>query len=208
MPLRGEPGRSPPVGKLVGVQPERAADGGGRPRGAGLLGTEPSSDGVSMSSRRDASGASPGDGRGGLREQGGLRGDRQHRGYTKHSWAGAGVRPGAGGCWAQRCSASIPVSPVPLLAGWGTPGGPYLSPLVPAFMGTTFLPGSFSCPWDEVVPVSRGESQAPHPSCSCIVERGCLSPTTLRLRGDPPVTCKALLGPAGPMHGHHTWRLV
>lgn len=51
--------------------------GGGRPCGTGLLGTEPSSDGVSMSSRSDASGAAPMAGWEGLREQGGLRGSRQ-----------------------------------------------------------------------------------------------------------------------------------
>lgn len=137
----GEPGCRPPAGELVGVQPKRVADGGGdRPRGAGLPGTEPSSDGVSMSSRRDASGASPAAGFGGLREQGGLRGDGQRRGYAKHGRAGAGIFPVPGGCWGRRCSASVPASPVPL-AGWlGSPGRALSQPLVPEFMGTTCLP--------------------------------------------------------------------
>lgn len=118
----------------------------------------------------------------------GLRGDGQRRGYAKHGRAGAGIFPVPGGCWARRCSASVPASPVPL-AGWlGSPGRALSQPLVPEFMGTTCLPRF------PLLPVGRssgracvpGESGVPRPSCSCVLAEGVPESYASRLHGDPP----------------------
>lgn len=101
MSLRGVPGCCPPAGQPVGVQLEQMADGRGRPRGTGLPGTEPSSDGVSMSSRRDASEAPPSGGLGGLQEEGVTlsRGSGQRGSQAKTSRQKLQGFPEAGGYW-------------------------------------------------------------------------------------------------------------
>lgn len=102
------------------MQPELAADGGGWPRSTGLPDMEPSSDSVSRSSRRDASGTSPGASRSGLQEQ-----------QVTLNTTGPGGCPGAGGCWpwhwTQPCP-SITIPPPSWVAGMPQEG-PISAPL-------------------------------------------------------------------------------
>lgn len=165
--------------------------------GVGLPGTEPSSDGVSISSSRDASGASPGAGRAGLRGQG----------YTKHSWTGAAVPPGAGGCWsAAQAASQHHQSPC-----WAA-GAPWDVPIPTpgaCLYGDTCLPRS-CCPWDEVVavfafPASRGESSAPVPAVATFWQVP--EPYAPSLHSDPH-HLQSPLGPPKPVLGHHMQHLV